>query len=69
MSASIKIKEIRQKLCLEQSEFAKMLSVNKSSVCNYECGRRNPRMPTIRKIMDIAKRNKIKVDVEDFLQL
>lgn len=67
MKAAKAIKMIRQALCLEQQEFAKQIGVTKSSVCNYEKGIRMPRLPTIRKILDLAKKNKIKIGVEDFL--
>ena len=69
MSAGETIKRIRLSLCFDQQEFGKLIGVNKGSVCNYEKGVRLPRLPTIRKIMDVAKKNKIKVSVEDFLPI
>lgn len=67
MSAAGTIKRIRLSLCLEQQEFAALIGVNKGSISNYENGIRFPRLPTVRKIIDVAKKNKIKVNVEDFL--
>lgn len=67
MSAANVIKRLRQALCLEQQEFAEKIGVTKSSVCNYEKGIRVPRLPTIRKILELAKKHKIKIGVEDFL--
>lgn len=66
MSSSEAIKLVRRSLCLEQSEFAQQIGVTTGSVCNYEKGLRTPRLPIIRKILDIAKKNKIKVSPEDF---
>jgi transcriptional regulator with XRE-family HTH domain len=61
------IKKLRLTLCLEQQEFGMLIGVTKSSVCNYEQGNRKPRLPVIRKMMELAKKNKIKITLEDFL--
>ncbi len=61
------IKKLRLALCLEQQEFGVLIGVTKSSVCNYEQGNRKPRLPTIRKMMELAKKNKVKIALEDFL--
>lgn len=67
MSAAATIKKIRLHMCLEVSEFARLLSMSKSAIWHYERGSRLPRIPTVRKIMNLAKKHKIKVSVEDFL--
>lgn len=67
MSAAQAIKRIRMALLFEQEEFAELIGVSKQSVCNYEKGVRQPRLPVIRKILEVAKKNKIKASAEDFL--
>lgn len=68
MSSSEAIKLVRKSLCLQQSEFAEQIGVTTSSVCNYERGIRTPRLPIIRKILDLAKKNKIKLTPQDFFE-
>lgn len=67
MTISEAIKKLRMALCLEQQEFGQLIGVTKSSVCNYEQGTRKPRLPIIRKMMELAKKNKVKMTLEDFL--
>lgn len=59
------IKNIRLTLGLSQSEFSKLIDKDKSSVCMYENGKRKPGFPTIRKIVDLAKKHGIKVKYTD----
>ncbi len=40
--ASIKVKQIRNKLNLTQKEFAKMICVSTATLCNWEQGRTYP---------------------------
>jgi predicted transcriptional regulator len=61
------IRNIRKALLLQQGEFADLIGVSKASICNYESGLRRPRLPIIRKILELAKHHKIKVSPEDFL--
>jgi transcriptional regulator with XRE-family HTH domain len=61
------IKYLRRSLVLEQKEFADLLGIDKSSICNYEHGARKPRLPIIRKMLELAKQHKIKISPEDFL--
>jgi len=61
------IKYLRRSLVLEQKEFADLLGIDKSSICNYEHGVRKPRLPIIRKMLELAKQHKIKISTEDFL--
>jgi DNA-binding transcriptional regulator YiaG len=67
MTVAEAIKNLRMALCLQQKEFAALIDVTESSVCNWESGRRSPRLPKIRKMMELAKKNKIKFNSEDFL--
>lgn len=67
MSTASTIKRIRLCLCYEQKEFGELIGVSKQSVSHYENGVTTPRLPVVRKIMDLAKKNKLSVKVEDFL--
>jgi DNA-binding transcriptional regulator YiaG len=67
MRASENIKKLRLSLGLEQSEFAQEVGVSTGTVCNWEKERRTPRLPKIRKMVELAKRNKLKFVLEDFL--
>lgn len=65
MSAGETIRRIRNHLLLSQEDFAELLGVSKSSVCNYEKGRRLPRFATMRKIKAIAEKSNLDVRIED----
>jgi predicted transcriptional regulator len=65
MSCAKVIKKIRKTLLLEQEELAKHLGVSKNSVCRYEWGKTQPRMPVLRKLKAFAEKNGIKVKIED----
>jgi len=67
MNINETIKKLRMALCLEQAEFGELIDVSKGTICNYEAGRRKPRLPIIRKMMEIAKKNKVKIELEDFI--
>lgn len=67
MPASKTIRNIRNKVMLDQSQFGKLVGVTGAAIGHYERGQRIPRFPVIRKLMDIAKKNGITVKVEDFL--
>jgi len=67
MKVKENIKKLRLALGYEQAEFAKEFDVTAGTVCNWESGRRLPRLPKIRLMVELAKRHKIKVAVEDFL--
>ena len=68
MSSAITVKNMRNKLCLQQGEFAEKIGVTKSAVCNYEKGRATPSRPVIRELLRIARENNIDISVEDFLK-
>lgn len=66
MTISEKIKSFRISLGMEQIEFAKLLNVSSSTVSNWETSRRVPRIPKLKKMVDIAKDHKIKLSMQDF---
>jgi predicted transcriptional regulator len=66
MRAAETIKKIRLTLLLEQSELGKKLSMSKQAIWHLEKGTRQPRIATIRKMINLAKQHKIKVTLEDF---
>lgn len=61
------IKKLRMALCLEQHEFGTLIGVSAMSVSQYERGARKPRLPTVRKMLDLASEKKVSVVLEDFL--
>lgn len=67
MEISERIKHLRLSLGLEQSEFAQLVSVSSGTVSNWENARRSPRLSKIRKMIEIAKKNKIKLEIKDFI--
>lgn len=65
MTTSETLKNIRLKLCVNKSEFAEMIGVNRSSISYYESGRSQPSFSTVRKIMKVAKEHGVDVKLED----
>lgn len=61
------IKRIRLNLGLTQEEFSKELGVKPPTVYSYENGSRRPRIKTINELMRLAKKAKMKVKAEEFL--
>lgn len=59
------IKQIRLSLGMKRSEFAQLLGISYGAVCNYEYGTRNPRLNTCYRIIEVAKKHKIKIKLED----
>lgn len=53
------VKEIRKKLILTQTEFAKKLGMSLSAVQAWESGSRNPSAKATRKILLLARENGI----------
>lgn len=68
MATSDLVKKIRLSLCLEQKEFAALLGISNASVSHYETKSRRPKLSTIRKLLELAKKQKIKISVEDFFE-
>lgn len=56
------IKEIREKLCLTQTEFAKLLGVSMQTISNWETGFRNISIKSKRKVLKLCKDNGIFVN-------
>lgn len=67
MAAKDAIKKARYKLQMNQTEFAVVLKVHKSSVSMYENGTRRPSIPTIREFVKKLNAAGVKVKFEDFL--
>ncbi len=65
MSVAENIRKLRKKLCLNGREFAKELGIGASSISNYEMGRRIPSYPTIRKMINLAKKYKVTIGLDD----
>ncbi len=59
------MKKIRKALCFSQTDLSRALDVTVSTISCYERGTRKPSYPTVRKIMELAKKHKIKVDLDD----
>ncbi|HWI50102.1 MAG TPA: helix-turn-helix transcriptional regulator [Rummeliibacillus sp.] len=60
------IKKIRLALFLTQLEFAQMLEVSRATFNGYERGRFHPPHKMLQKIIAVAEKNKIKINVADF---
>ena len=56
---------LRNKLVMSQEEFAKLLGVSFASVNRYENGRHEPTIKVKKKIIDLCKKNKIELVMED----
>lgn len=64
MNYTALLKYIREELCVTQMELADMLEVSFASVNRWENDRFEPTMKAKRKIKELCKKNKIKM--EDF---
>ena len=49
---SERLKELRKSKNLSQKELAEILNTTNSSICDWECGRTEPNLNTIRQIAD-----------------
>lgn len=56
------VKMLREKLILTQNEFADLLGVNYTSVSRWENGSFEPTIKIKRKIIDLCKKNNIKLE-------
>ena len=63
------ILKLRMWLGYEQAEFGKLLGVTRGTVSNWEHARRVPKLPKIRLLVDIAKKNNIPMELNDFLEI
>ncbi len=69
MAIAESVKNLRLSLGMEQIEFAKLFNVAGGTVSNWETGRRVPRIPKLKKMVDIAKEHKLKLTMQDFFQM
>ncbi len=61
------VKRLRHMLLMEQKEFAQILGLSASAVCNYERGIRCPAFHIIKKMKELADKNNIAISISDFL--
>ena len=59
------IKRIRDRLKLSQTAFAELIGVGQGAINNYENGRRLPKVTIAKKMLIVAKKNRIKTSLED----
>ncbi len=59
------IKQTRKKIGLTQSEFAKQCGIGRATIGHYEIGAISPSITMAYKIIDLAKKYKIKLTLED----
>lgn len=55
------IKNIRRKLLMTQQQFAKTIGVTKTTVCNWETGKVEISIESLKKITEFCKKNNIEV--------
>ena len=60
---SLKIKNIREKLCLSQNDFALLIGVSFVSVNRWENGHFRPTLKAQRKILKFCRENNIEVKI------
>lgn len=65
MTTAENIKKFRKELCLTQTELAQLLKVTVCTISMYENGKRQPSYPTVRKMIELAKKKKIKMTFDD----
>lgn len=61
------MKKIAARLFLDRKDIADILGISQSAVYSYMNGHRRPRIKTIKKILMLAKKAKVRANVEDFL--
>lgn len=59
------VKEFRLQIGMSRSHLAKQLNVSYGAVANYELGTRVPNLMICYKIIDLAKKHNIKIELED----
>lgn len=58
--------KVRRAYVYELQEFARLLGTSTSSIYMYEHGKRVPRLPIIRKYIELAAVKNIQLGIEDF---
>jgi predicted transcriptional regulator len=66
MKAAKAVKKVRLNMFLSVQQFATMLNVTPQTIRNYERELRDPKINIIERIVEIAKKNKIGITVNDF---
>lgn len=67
MSFAENIQIVRKKAGVSQQEFAKMLGFHQTLISKYELGERKPNLRNAFKILELTKKYKMKLTLEDFL--
>lgn len=62
------LKLIRRSMFYEQPAFAKIIGVSIGSICHYESGTRKPRLPILKRYLDLAREHDIKINLEEFFE-
>jgi DNA-binding transcriptional regulator YiaG len=63
------ILKLRMSLGYDQGEFGNVIGVTGGTICNWERGRRWPKMIHIRALVNAAKANNIAMELNDFLEI
>lgn len=61
------VQEIRNRIGMPRRIFAEHLGVSYGAVSNYELGTRQPKLNVCFKIIELAKKYKIKLTLDDIL--
>lgn len=67
MTSAVKI--LRQQLLLTQAAFAKEIGISREIVGKYESSQRYPKTSTIKKMLELARKNNIEINIEDFFRI
>lgn len=59
------IKKIRKALFLTQDEFGELIKRDKAAVSLYENGKRTPSAKVLKKLTELARKNKITFDYKE----
>ena len=63
------IRRLRLMLCFSQEKLAKTLGMCPSAISMYENARQMPNITTIQKLIDLAAKNSIKLNMTDFREI
>ncbi|MHB9161377.1 MAG: helix-turn-helix domain-containing protein [Nitrosotalea sp.] len=67
MTPGENIRQLRRLLRISQSQLARLMGINRSIICNYEKNKRKPNIGNARKLIGIAKANKIKITFDHLI--
>lgn len=68
MKSAKAVKKIRLELFKSRAELATLLGISAQSIFHYETELREPKLHIVKKLLDIAKKNKINVTSSDFFE-